>query len=90
MVTFALPSPNPATKTTHTSGWVSDLPHQPPPPAAEREKGAALRKTSIKGGWRVLNFKMLSYGEKYFGKETIFEIVLHSKVNGAHMSSTKT
>ena len=38
----------------------------------------------------VLNFKMLNDGEKYFGKETIFQIVLHSKVNGGHMASTKT
>lgn len=38
----------------------------------------------------VLNFKMLNDGEKYFGKETIFKTVLHSKVNGAHMASTKT
>lgn len=38
----------------------------------------------------MLNFRMLNYGEKYFGIETILKIVLHSEVNGAHMSSTKT
>lgn len=60
------------------------------PPLLRREKGHSFEKNKYQGLMCVLNFKMLNDGEKYFGKEMIFQIVLHSKVNGAHMASTKT
>ena len=61
-----------------------------PPLAGERKRPQFGEKQVSRVDVCVLNFKMLNDGEKYFGKETIFKIVLHSKVNGAHMASTKT
>lgn len=57
---------HPHKKQNISRGWTSDL---PPPLCSGEKKGTILRKTSIKGGWCVLNFKTLNYGENILEKK---------------------
>lgn len=86
-----LHSPAPITPPSRNNTIYTWLDLWPPSlPPCLGEKGHSFEKNKYQGLMCVLNFKMLNDGEKYFGKETIFQIVLHSKVNRGHMASTKT